>query len=263
MKTVQIVSAMALATVATARPSFSTVQVRDDRAPAVHVLTTNVTSTDGSGFPSTTGKLDSAQKAFLEKYQPLSDAAVEKISPVEGPFSAAGFCSKDYPCLSVNKAAVATIGNKEEVERDQVVGLLDQLTKTPKTRFGKVPGNVFTGLKIVYEGAVLDVIAAPGEIDSSVLGGMAFDMFKLQADDIATNAIRATQAKTQGGSNPLLALCLYPEGADSQKTYQFCVGNELDGSPMPSPTVSASSAKRQEGGVSGIICSIIDIPLIC
>lgn len=263
MKTSQVVSVIALATASTARPSFDTVVVRDSRPAGVQVLPTNVTSTDKSGFPAAADNMESSQKAFLDKYQPLSDAALKKVSPVEGPFSSSGFCSQDFPCLSVDKAAVATIGDKEEIEREQVAGLLDQLTKSPKAKFDKVPGNVFTGLKMTHDGAVLDVIAAPGEIESNVLGGMVFDMFKLQADDISTNSIRATQAKTKGANAPLLALCLYPEGVDSQKMYQFCVGNELDGSPMRKDARSSSVAKRQEGGISGIICSIIDIPLIC
>jgi hypothetical protein len=118
--------------------------------------------------------------------------------------------------LSVHKAAVATIGDKEEVEREQVSAILDQVTSSLTVTFDKVNGNHFSDLKISSKGAVLDVIAVPGNMDSKVLGSMVLDMFKLQADDIATNAICATQAKTDGSDAPLVALYLYPKGADSE-----------------------------------------------
>lgn len=48
----------------------------------------------------------------------------------------------------MNKAAVATIGDKEEIKREQVSAILDQLTSSPKTTFRPVLGNVFSRLKI-------------------------------------------------------------------------------------------------------------------
>src|SRR2546429_128443 len=86
----------------------------------VQIFPTNVTGADKGAFPPAPGNLKGPTKAFLEKYQPLADKALQKVQPVnQGSFSAAGFCYSDFPCLSVNKAAVATIGNKEEIERDQ------------------------------------------------------------------------------------------------------------------------------------------------
>lgn len=61
--------------------------------------------------------MESGQKVFLNKYQPLSDAALKKVSPVKGPFASSGYCLQDFFCLFIGKAAVATIGNKEEIKR--------------------------------------------------------------------------------------------------------------------------------------------------
>ena len=201
----------------------------------VQVFAANVTGADKAAFPPVPEQLDAGQKDFLAKYQPLSDAALAKVAPVtQSSFSAAGFRFDEFPCLSVTDAAVALIGDQQEIERDQVAAILDRLTSEEEVTFGTVDGRLFSGLRIVEQGATLDVIGLPGSMASKVVGGMVFDMFKLQSDDIDTNAIRATQAQTDGSTGPLLALCLYPEGADALQTYHFCVGKNLDGSEMGS-----------------------------
>ena len=245
-----------------AAPTSSHLAVRGE-AGGVQVLPTNVTGADTDAFPAAPSDLEQGQRDFLSKYQALSEAAFQAVAPVrDNSFSAAGFCYSDFPCLSVNKAAVATIGDKQEVEKEQVAAILDQLTSTDTVTFDHVNGSPFSGLKITKNGAVLDVIAQPGTMESEALGGMAFDMFKLQSDDISTNSIRATQAKTDGQERPLLALCLYPEGADATQTYNFCIGKGLDGK-APDRSSSKRTLSRREGGLSDLLCSFIDIPLIC
>jgi hypothetical protein len=220
--------------VAMARPQLLPLDVRGE-PNRVHVLDATITGADKTAFPPVPAQLDGAQRAFLEKYQPLSDAALTKVAPVSHTsFSAAGFCFSEFPCLSVAHVAVATVGDKEEVEREQVAAILDRLTASPNTTFGAVPGKLFTGLRVAEKGAILDVIAAPGTMESNVLGGLVFDMFKLQSDDVSTNAIRAAPAPTDGHAADPLALCLYPEGADAQRAFNFCTGKELDGSAGPS-----------------------------
>lgn len=253
------------ATIVMARPQSLSNMVRGVPS-GVQFLPTNVTGADKNAFPPVPSNLDGSAKAFLERYQPLSDKALYKVQPVnEVSFSAAGFCFSDFPCLSVSNAAVATIGDKEEIKREQISAILDQLTSSSQATFGNVPGNAFSGLKITNQGAVLDVIALPGSIESKVLAGMVFDMFKLQSDNVATNSIRATQAKTDGKDRSLLALCLYPEGADSQQAYNFCVGNELDGSSTPNsePLPGQPSNSKRGLGITDLICSFVDLPLLC
>lgn len=219
---------------------------------AVQTFPANITGTDKGSFRPTPSNLDAAEKAFLEKYQPLSDAALKAIKPGNDvSFSGAGFCYSDFPCLSVTKAAAASIGNKEEIEHDQASALLDQLTASPEVTFGQVENSVFKGLRVTHQGAVLDIIAAPGTIKSDVLGGMVFDMYKLQSDDVTTNSIRATPAKIDNSPGSPVALCLYPEGAEANEAYNFCVGKDLNGAPV---------TKR---GISDFLCSIVDVPLVC
>jgi len=201
--------------------------------------------------------LDPAQRAFLEKYQPLSDAASKAIGPVDGTTpSGSGFCSNDFPCATVTKTTATNLGEKEEIERDTASALLDQLTASPEVTLGKVQGSDLNGLKLTHEGAVLDIIGVPGTFKSEVLAGMVFDMYKFQSDDVTTNSIRATPAKSDRATGSPMALCLYPEGADAEEAHQFCIGKDMEGNPTVPPTMN----KRQ---ISDLLCGIIDIPIVC
>jgi hypothetical protein len=233
---------------------------------SVQALSKDIIGADWASLVHAPSNLPASQKAFLDKYQPLSEKALSAISPVDnGAFSKAGSCFAEYPCFSVERGAVATIGDKQEVTRDQVSAILDHLTSSPTAVIDQSNSDtMFSSLKVTKNQATLQVIAAPGTIQSDILAGMVFDMFKLQSEDPATNAIRAVKAKTDGKERPFFALCLYPEGADkTQEAYNFCIGNQLDGTPTLAPPKRSQDKRFSfEGGVS-MLCSFIKIPLLC
>src|SRR3954467_14501096 len=230
----------------------------------VQVLPAAIVGADRAALVPAPTNLPADQKAFLDKYQPLSEKAFVAVSPVQkGAFSNTGSCFAEYPCFSVERGSVATLGDKEEVTREQVSAILDHLTASPTALIDQSnPDTLFSSLKVTKNHATLQVIAAPGVVPSDTLAGMVFDMFKLQSEDPATNAIRAVKARTDGQEVPFFALCLYPEGADkTQEAYNFCIGNQLDGKPISS---SPSPAKRAlERRRLNFLCSFIQIPLIC
>lgn len=90
---------------------------------------------------------------------------------------------------------------------------------------------------------------------------MVFDMYKMQRDDPATNAIRAIQAKTDSQERLFVALCLYSEEVDAIQALNFCLRNRLDSSPMPY-TLAIAKRFLIEHGLS-FLCGIISVPLLC
>lgn len=231
----------------------------------IEVLPADVRGEDRSTLTTPTG-IDPAQEAFLEKYQPLSEAALSSIRPVsQATFSKTGSCFSDYPCFTVERAAVATIGDEEEVNRDQVSAILDSLNSTASVMVEQDdnPATLYPSYTKTIQGATLQVIAPPGELSTHLLSGLVFDLFKLQSDNPLTNSIRAVQAKTDGKERPFVALCLHPEGADALQAYNFCIGNELDGKPSPRvPTSNVNKRLSFEGGLN-FFCGLIKIPILC
>jgi hypothetical protein len=207
--------------------------------------------------------LPADELSFLNKYQPHSNVASAQIgSKDQDPFTSSGYCFAEYPCFSVQKGGVATIGTGGEITKEQVSKILDDLLSNPQATFDQSnKDTVFSGLKTTVDGAVLEVIASPGTIDSNFLAGMVFDMYKMQSDNPSTNSIRAVQAKTDGKDQPFVGLCLYPQSADPTKAYNFCLGKELDGTPMPAKSLKVKRFSIQ-GGLS-FICGLIEVPLLC
>lgn len=218
---------------------------------------------DKSGFPNAPSNLKAETKQFLEKYQKYSDKAVKSINPASGDkFASNGICYSEYPCFSVQKSAVGTIGNSEEVSQKQVSALLDQVLSSDTVTYDNENGPApFTGQQWTAEGATLSVIAPGGTAPSDVVAGLVFDLFKLQTEDATTNSIRAVKALGDGEQRPTVALCLHPADADAQKAYNFCIGKQLDGSYMPTET--DNNNKRDVGDIADFICNLIDIPILC
>jgi hypothetical protein len=131
----------------------------------------------------------------------------------------------------------------------------------PTATYAPTFANMVSGLKVTANQATLEVIASQGTVPSNVLAGMVFDMYKMQHDDPATNAIRAVQAKPDGQERPFVALCLYPEGVDATQAHNFCLRNGLDGSPMP---YTRALAKRFsfEHGIQ-FLCRMIPVLILC
>jgi hypothetical protein len=233
---------------------------------AIEQFPADVRGPDRNALKPAPADLPNDLRGFLEKYQPLSNVASEKIGPKsEALFSSVGHCFAEFPCFSVERAAAATIGDKEEVTEDQVSAILDKLlASSPTVTFEPSHEvNSLSGLKLTANQATLEVIAFPGTMAADFLAGMVFDMFKMQHDNPETNSIRAVQAKTDGKERPFVALCLYPEGADPTQTHNFCLGNNLDGSPA----LPAQHTKRFLGDLLNTLrntgCGLISIPIIC
>jgi hypothetical protein len=201
---------------------------------------------------------------FLEKYQKYSQKASDFIGSKNlDSFPSAGTCFAEYPCFSIGKPGVAKIGDKPELSQDQFDGLAREILSVPQITFDQSNHDtVLNGLKKTYHGAVLEVVAPPGTMSSEVLIGMAFDMFKVQSGSTSTNSVRATQAATDGQQEPLLAMCLYPEGIDNNVAQNFCTGKELDGSPMAKATRPLDKRFSLDGILTGF-CQLVDIPLLC
>jgi hypothetical protein len=207
----------------------------------------------------TPSNLDATTKAFLDKYQPLSDAASTFIGPTKNDlFDSAGFCYVDYPCFSVEEAAVATVDSTPAITQTQMAGLLDNITANSTVTFGQSATDEISGMQISSNGAVLEIISAPAMWPSDAMAGVAFDLFKLQGGDSSSNAIRAFLAATDGAPNPMIALCLYPEAANRAAVSDFCLGMDLVGGS------SGAKVKRFSfAGVLGNFCSNHNVPLLC
>jgi hypothetical protein len=226
------------------------------------VFPADVRGPNTSALQSAPANLPSNTRSFLEKYQPLADAASAKLgAKSEAVFTSAGHCFAEFPCFSVERGAMASIGSLEEVTQEQVSAILDRIMSSPTVAYKPSASNMLSGLKLTANQATLEVIASQGTVPSSFLAGMVFDMYKMQHNDPATNAIRAVQAKTDGQERPFVALCLYPEGADATQAHNFCLGNSLDGSPMPHAQGNAKRFSIEHG--LNFLCGIIPIPLVC
>ncbi|KAF2651335.1 hypothetical protein K491DRAFT_682226 [Lophiostoma macrostomum CBS 122681] len=237
-------------------------------APKVQPLPTEIHGADKGALPHVPATLPSDMKAFLDKYQPYSNKAMGVIGSVNNDhFSKSGHCWQEYPCFSVERPAVTTIGNKEEVKKDQVSAILDSISGSPTVEISQTnSGNPYNSFVKTQNGATLQVIAPKGTVDSNLLTGMVFDMFKLQSDDASTNAVRAIQAQTDGKARPFLAICLYPEGADKVSAFNFCIGDEQNGSPTPldpSQNSKRFSLEETADGLMGFGCSLIHLPIVC
>ena len=251
---------MSLVTALPAQPSDSVLS--RNAGSDIQVLPADVHGPNTSALQPAPANLPSSLLSFLEKYQPLANAARTEIGPTdEAVFTSAGHCFADFPCFSVERGAIASIGKQEEVTQEQVSALLDSLVSSPTVVFKPNAPSMLSGLKLTAKQATLEVIAAQGTVPSRFLAGMVFDMYKMQHDNPATNSIRAVQAKTDGQERPFVALCLYPEGANATQAHNFCLGNKLDGSPMPA---TQSKAKRFliKHGLS-LLCGLILVPLLC
>src|SRR3954467_6377307 len=98
----------------------------------VQVLPAAIVAPDRAALVPAPTNLPADQKAFLDKYQPLSKKAFVAVSPVnKGAFSNTGSCFTKYPCFSVERRGVTTLSDKEEVTREQVSAILNHLTASP------------------------------------------------------------------------------------------------------------------------------------
>ena len=238
-------------------------QVLPADAFSVQVLPADVHGPNTKALQPAPANLTSKLRSFLDKYQPLANSASSQIGAKDqASFTSAGHCFAEYPCFSVERGAMTTMGDKQEVTQKQVSAILDRLTSMPNATFDQTRTNSpLSGLTLSVDQATLQVIAPRGSMSSELLAGMVFDMYKMQHDDPVTNSIRAVQAKADDKGRPFVALCLYPEGVDPNQAYDFCIGNELEESPVPA-TPSVTKRFSIEGGVY-FICGLIKIPLIC
>lgn len=228
----------------------------------IQILPADVHGPETGALRPVPADLSSSLHMFLEKYQPLANAASAQIGAKQSAvFTSAGHCFTDYPCFSVERGAMASIGDKEEVSQEQVSAILDRLTTTPTVTFEHDATAMLSGLKLTHNQATLEVIATQGTMPSNLLAGMVFDMYKMQHDDPSTNSIRAVQAATDGQERPFVALCLYPEGANAAEARNFCLGNELDGQRT---TLTQDKSKRFsiEHGLN-FLCGLVKLPLLC
>lgn len=234
----------------------------------VQLLPQTVQGPNANALAKTPSNLASTTKSFLDTYQPRSSVASDFIGPKNGAhFSSAGYCFAEYPCFSVNQGAMASIGTKAEVTAEQMSALLDSvLTQDHVTFDHSTMTSMLSGFKTTKNGATLEIVAPAGTMSSSVVAGMAFDMFKLQSNNAQTNSIRAVQTPSDGHPAPIMALCVYPDqGSDTTHLtaiQNFCVGKELDGSVAPA---SQRMTKRDFsiGALLGDVCSVIDLPILC
>ncbi|CAN9352588.1 unnamed protein product [Alternaria alternata] len=230
---------------------------------AVQLLLANIHGPDTNALQHVPTNLSSDLRSFLQKYQPLADLASKEIgSKDQDLFTSAGYCFAEFPCFSVERGATVTIGSQEEVTPQQVSAILDQMLLSSTVTFAPNPATSLSGFLLTTNKATLQVIATPGFMSSSFLAGMVFDMYKMQSNSPATNAIRAVQAKTDGKERPFLALCVYPEQADSVQAHNFCLGNELDGTPS-SAHVKTKNKRQSIEGLLSTFCALIEFPLIC
>lgn len=229
----------------------------------IQVFPADVHGPDVGALRPAPSDLPSNQRSFLEKYQPLADLTSSQIGEKnQAVFTSSGHCFAEFPCFSVERGAMATIGDQEEVSQQQVSAILDRLTSSDTISFEYgYTNSVLSGLKLTAENATLEVVAAHGTMPARFLAGMVFDMYKMQHDDPSTNSIRAVQAKADNAPRPFVALCLYPEEADATQAHNFCIGNELDGTPT-NQTEHIEKRFSLEGGFN-FLCGLIQIPILC
>lgn len=255
-------SLLAGASLAVALPSSLSDSHLSRRAEqAVQVFPADVHGPNVAALRPAPSDLSSSLRSFLQKYQPLANMASEKIGAKnQAIFTSAGHCFAEFPCFSVERGAMATIGDQEEVTQEQLSAILDHLVLSPTITFEHNSSTSLSGLKLTINHATLEVIAAHGSVPSSFLAGMVFDMYKMQHEDPATNSIRAVQAQTDGEERPFVALCVYPEGADAAQAHNFCLGSDLETSTATAQTMEKRFSLE---GLFGGICSFFQVPLLC
>jgi hypothetical protein len=228
----------------------------------VQVIDSNIVGPHTSALTSAPTSLPGAQKAFLDKYQPTSNAASDFIGQKERDhFTSAGLCYAEYPCFSIQNAAIAAVGTAPAISQDQMSGFLDYIMQMPTVTFQESPDDhAYTGLKLNQNGVVLDVISPPGMIAPSAMAGMVFDLYKIQAGEPSVNSIRGLQAASDLSPYANVALCLYPSTLEGADITNFCAGKELNGDPMAKPGLTKRFSI--EALFAGF-CHTIDIPLLC
>jgi hypothetical protein len=251
---------------ALAYPTFDPAIVPKATGPTIQDIPQTISGPNLSGLAHQPTNLSADDKAFLSKYQPYSNTASDLIRPKQNDkFSAAGWCFEETPCFSVDRVSVVAMPAASgqplpALTTAQVSALLDSILATTNTTFDNSNHDtVFTGLKTALNGAVLEVIAPQSTVPSSLVAGMVMDTFKASIGS-STNAVRSVEAQADGGAAPSVAICLYPAGADSTASQNFCVGKELDGSVARSTPVTIS---KRSFSLFGDLCSLIDIPLLC
>jgi len=151
---------------------------------------------------------------------------------------------------SANGSDLATI------TEDQMTSLLNDILATRTTAF---KAGIFNGInELQYEkGSVsLSVYGLDATTPSDILAGIVFDIYKIHADDTATNSIRAVQVENK------VALCLSPVGADPVAVQNFFFGKEINGS-MPLSGSQKCDIAEKRGGDLGIGCALTAvIPII-
>jgi hypothetical protein len=240
----------------------STASTTGAAASPVQFFSANVHGPNTSALPHVPSNLPAQEKAFLDKYQPASDAASKFIGQKSRDrFASAGYCFSEYPCFSVENAAAVSIDNVPFITQTQASQMMDHILAQPRIHFeGPTANHSFTGLKLTVGNVVLDVISPPGIVPSKVMAGFVFDMYKMQSGDPSTNSIRALQAASDTAPYANVAFCLYPAGINETAALNFCVGKELDGTLKK----AAQNAKRFSlDGLFNDFCNFLDIPVLC
>ncbi len=110
----------------------------------------------------------------------------------------------------------------------EATDLLNLLLKTKTVDFK--PSSLYEGFttsSLMTNKAALTLYGLATSINSSVIAGAVFDLYKIDADSGATNAVRGVQVENQ------FTLCLSPHGAESKVAQNFCLGEELNGALPP------------------------------
>ena len=105
---------MSLVTALPAQPSDSVLS--RNAGSDIQVLPADVHRPNTSALQPALANLLSSLLSFLEKYQPLANAARTEIGLTDkAVFTLAGYCFADFPCFFVERGAIASIGKQEEV----------------------------------------------------------------------------------------------------------------------------------------------------
>jgi hypothetical protein len=243
----------------------------DSRSPLVGVqaVAQSIAGPNLEGLSHEPSNLPADVQAVLDQYQIYSNQASSAIGPKQSDmFCSGGWCYQESPCFSVDRVSVAnipsTIGQAvAPLTISQFTTLLDSILANPNTTFDDSNHDtIFSGLKTTAGGAILEVIAPKSTINSAFLAGLIFDTYKASANS-GGNAVRAVQAQQDGGPAPSVAICLYPQAADSTNSQNFCLGKNLDGSSPSITNKRALHARFSLVGLLGGFCAFLDIPLLC
>lgn len=185
----------------------------------------------------TTLKAD--ETAFLEKFQPLVGTFTV------GDNIANGWCYAEYPCHPLSNPATAELPGANGValpaitptEATDLLNLLLDMKTVDLKPSSLYPG--FTTSSVMTDNTDLTLYALTNSIDSAIIAGAVFDLYKITADSVTKNTIRAVQVQTK------FTLCLRPKGAELTTAENFCLGKELNGALPPKATwLTATMANR-------------------